>query len=202
MNWGVLDRCTDRQRLRHAFGGATALACAAFMLAVPTSAQAQAAVANGTAQAVIVEPLGLVKIRDLRFGRMAASATAGTVTVDQNTGLCSVTGGVVSAGGCGFAEFGGQGVRRMTLRIQIPTTITLTGPAGATMVVNTMTLGTSPDLTYIGGNGNGLGNGNRRYQINSNTGIFTIRVGGRLNVGANQRPGTYSGTFAVTVQYQ
>ncbi len=165
-------------------------------------AQAQAVSARGTAQAVIVEPLGLVKIQDLRFGRMAAGTTAGTVTVDPTTGACSVTGGVISFGGCGFSEFAGQGVRRLTLRIQIPTTITLNGPAGATMVVNNFTLGTAPDLNYIGGNGNGLGNGNRRYQITSASGIFTLRVAGRLNVGANQRPGVYTGTFTVQVNYQ
>ena len=63
-------------------------------------------------------------------------------------------------------------------------------------------LGTAPDLNYIGGNGNGLGNGNRRYQITSASGIFTLRVAGRLNVGANQRPGVYTGTFTVQVNYQ
>jgi hypothetical protein len=197
MNWGVLLSCGQPQRLQRAICAALALAGTALSA---TSAQAQ--VANGTAQAVIVEPLGLVKIADLRFGRMAVSSTAGTVTVDPNTGACAVTGGVVSAGGCGFAQFGGQGVRRMRLRIQVPTTITLTGPGGATMVANTITLGTAPELQYIGGNGNGLGNGNRRYEITSNTGIFTFRIGGRLNVGANQAPGVYTGTFNVTVQYQ
>ena len=70
------------------------------------------------------------------------------------------------------------------------------------MTVNNFTMGLAPDVTYIGGNGHGLGNGNRRYQINSNTGIFTFRLGGRLNVGANQAPGVYNGTFNVTVQYQ
>jgi hypothetical protein len=95
-----------------------------------------------------------------------------------------------------------MGTRRMTVRFQIPTTVTLTGPAGATMLVDTMTLGTQPGLTLLGGNGNGLGNGNRRYSIDANSGIFTFRVAGRLNVGANQRAGVYTGSFPVTVQYQ
>jgi hypothetical protein len=29
-----------------------------------------------------------------------------------------------------------------------------------------------------------------------------MRVGGRLNVGANQAPGVYTGSFNVTVNYQ
>lgn len=183
-------------RLR-AFGAAGALACAA-LLAPPALAQT----GTGTAQVTIVEPLGLVKIEDLNFGKVAATAAPGRVLVDPNTGTCSVTGAVSSGGGCQFAEFGGMGVRRFTLRIQIPTTVTLTGPGGATMLADTFTLGTSPDLVFIGGNGNGLGAGNRRYQISSPTGIFTFRLGGRLNVGANQTPGVYNGTFNVTVQYQ
>jgi hypothetical protein len=31
--------------------------------------------------------------------------------------------------------------------------------------------------------------------------FFTFRVGGRLNVAANQAEGIYAGTFTVTVQY-
>jgi hypothetical protein len=54
---------------------------------------------------VVVEPLALIKIRDLDFGRIAAQPTAGTVTVDPNTGACTATGGVISVGNCGYAEF-------------------------------------------------------------------------------------------------
>jgi hypothetical protein len=93
-----------------------------------------------------------------------------------------------------------MGARRMMVRFQMPTTITLTGP-GQNMTVTNFTLDTTPDLTFVGGNGNGLGNGNRRYRIEPSSGIFTFRVGGRLNVNANQAGGNYTGTFQVTVQY-
>ncbi len=199
MNWGVPDRCGQTQRLMRRFCALLALASAA-LIASPAAAQAVAA--NAGAQATIVEPLGLIKIQDLVFGRIAARTTAGTVTVDPNTGTCTLTGPIARVGDCQYAEFAGMGVRRFTVRIQIPVTITLIGPGGATMLVNNLTLGTMPGLVYVGGNGNGLGNGNRRYQITSNTGIFTMRVGGRLNVGANQAPGVYSATFPVTVNYQ
>lgn len=194
MDRGLFQICTPKR----CTAGPVALLIWALVAAAPAQAQS----VTGTGQAVIVEPLGLVKIEDLRFGRMAAGPVAGVVTVDPSTGTCSTTGGVVSGGGCGFAQFGGQGVRQLTVRIQIPASATLTGPNGATMVASNFTLGTAPDLTFIGGNGNGLGNGNRRYQINSSTGIFTLRLGGRLDVGANQSPGVYTGAFAVTVQYQ
>ena len=178
------------------------------VLLVPAPAAAQTA--TGTAQAVIVEPLGLVKVQDLKFGRIAATTSGGTIVVNADTGACTASGGVLSAGGCGSAQFAGRGVRRLTVRIQLPATVNLTGPAGAIMVADAITLGASPDLAFLGGgNGNGNGNGNGggqgsvpRYQVSASSGIFTFRLGGRLNVGAGQRPGQYSGTFPVTVQYQ
>jgi len=33
-------------------------------------------------------------------------------------------------------------------------------------------------------------------------GVLDIRFGGRLRVGANQREGSYAGSFAVTLDYQ
>ena len=58
-------------------------------------------------------------------------------------------------------------------------------------------------LAACAANGNGNGNGGGpRFEIASNSGIFTFRVGARLNVGANQAPGVYTGTFPVTVIYQ
>ena len=199
MHWGVsMPRGQIGQAIR-AVCAALALALAALL---SSPAQAQTATAQGSATAVIVTPLTLVKVQDLNFGRIVARPTAGTVTVDVNTGACTMTGITIHQGACQFAEFAGMGARRMTVRFQIPTNVTLTGPAGATMLVDKMTLGTQPGLTFLGGNGNGLGNGNRRYSIDSNSGIFTFRVAGRLNVGANQRAGVYTGSFNVTVQYQ
>lgn len=166
-----------------------------FVLLVPGAARAQTA--RATAQATIVEPLGLVKVQDLRFGRIAASATAGTVTVNADTGACTASGGVIATGGRGFGQFAGQGTKKFIVRVQIPASVTLTGPAGSTMVVGAIVLGAAPDLAYLGVTG-----GTPRYQISSSNGIFTFRLGGRLGIAANQRPGQYSGTYSVTVQYQ
>lgn len=199
MHWGV---SMPRGQIGLAIRAVCAVLALALSALLAPIAQAQVAAAQGASTAVIVTPLTLVKVQDLNFGRIAARPTAGTVTVDVNNGGCTVTGGLIHQGNCQFAEFAGMGTRRMRVRIQIPTTATLTGPGGATMLVDTMALGTQPDLTFMGGNGNGLGNGNRRYEINSPTGIFMFRVAGRLNVGANQAPGVYNGTFPVTVQYQ
>lgn len=199
MNRGFLGLGMAPKRVWRAI--CAALACAVLTLAPPALA-GETASASGTTTAVVVAPLSLIKTQDLRFGRIAPRATAGTVTVNPDTGACTITGPILHIGTCGFAEFTGMGRRNMTVRIQIPTSVTLTGPGGASMLADTMTLGTSPDITFIGGNGNGLGSGNRRYRIEPTSGIFSMRVAGRLNIGANQAPGLYTGTFSVTVQYQ
>ena len=181
--------------------------CAAlvFTLALLSASpvRAQAVVASGAAEAVVVAPLALVANEALNFGRVAPGAAAGTVLLNPDTLACTTTGPIVRTGVCQPAEFTGMGTRRMTVRIQIPTTVTLTRVGGPqTMTVTGLALDTTPDLTFLGGNGNGLNNGNRRYQIAPNSGIFTFRVGGTLNVGANQLGGVYNGSFVVTVQYQ
>ena len=132
MNRGVSVRCAQMQPLQRGFCTLTALALAS-MFAAP--AHAERVNATGTSQATVVAPLSLIKIRDLNFGRIAARTTAGTVTVDPDTGACTVTGPILSVGGCGFSEFAGMGSRRMNVRIQIPTTVTLTGQVVGMMFV-------------------------------------------------------------------
>lgn len=176
------------------------LAC---LMLAPTTASAQTpavVTATATGRATIVAPLTLIKIDDMNFAKIAPRPTAGTVVLDPATNVCTTTGAILQIGSCQAANFAGMGARRMTVRFQVTSTVNLTGP-GQPMVLDTMVVDTSPDLTFIGGNGNGLGNGNRRYRIDSPSGIFTIQVGGTLRVNANQAPGIYTGTFNLTVQY-
>ena len=196
MNLGLSRRS---RALRHA-GCALSAALACIVVAAPVTAK-EVATGSGTSSAVVVEPLSLIKTADLSFGKIVPRPTAGTVTVNADTGACVVTGVIMQVGTCRTAQFTGMGRRNMTVRFTLPSTVTLTSPGGATMIADTLTVGSAPDVTYLGGNGNGNGNGNRRYRINPPSGIFTFRVGARLNVGANQAPGIYVGTFAVTVQY-
>jgi Domain of unknown function (DUF4402) len=199
MKWGLPGQFAMHGNRGSAVRAALGCALAGLIWAAPASAETVAG--GGTGNAVVVEPLALIKVQDLDFGKIVPRPTAGTVTVNPDTGACSVTGTILQVGTCKFAQFTGMGRRNNRVRFQLPTTITLTAPGGATMTADTLTLGTSPDLTFAGGNGNGLGNGNRRWTINQASGIFSFRIGARLNVGANQAPGLYVGTFNVTVQY-
>ena len=177
-------------------------ACAALVLAGALAAAplAQAAPgdsgsASASANIAVVTPLVLIKMADLNFGKVATQADAGTVVINPDTSTCTATGGLVHAGACQAAVFGGMGTRNMYVRINVPASVSLTGP-GASMVLDTLTLDTAPDFT-IQGSGS-----NRRYRIITQTGIFNFNLGGTLHVNAAQAPGTYAGTFTVQVQYQ
>jgi hypothetical protein len=150
---------------------------------------ALAATATSAVELVVIEPFTIVKTRDLAFGNLIPSAAAGTVTINPNTSARSTTGGVTAAAGSFHpAEFVTRGTPNRRVLVRLPnSTVTLTRVGGgATMTVSNFTRnGAPPTSTPLDA-----------------TGILTFRVGGRLNVGANQLPGTYSGSFSIEVQYQ
>ncbi len=182
------------------------------MLATLSSTQAAAQGAKITAQAAaratVVAPMTLVYVQDLKFGRIVPRPQAGTVTVDQVTGACSVTGPILEVGKCQFAQFAGMGSKNMAARISLSSVVNLTG-LGQTMVLDNITLGTNNTISFTGnGNANGKGVGltkganAERYTITTNSGIFVLNIGGRLNVNANQLGGFYTGSITISVQYQ
>lgn len=155
-----------------------ALACAA-------AGPAFAGTATATAGAVTLKPLAVVKLRDLDFGRITASASAGTVSIDPDTKTRSTTGGVVAAGGspqsAEFMTYGSPGKTMQVSRGALPVLTRVGG--GATMAVTAITL-----------------NGDTTKFLNA-AGLFDLFVGGTLAVAANQADGTYSGTFDITFTY-
>lgn len=151
--------------------------------------------ASASSEIAVVEPLQLVKTGDLDFGTIITRSTAGTVTVDAASSNCTTTGGIVHVGSCAAATFSGYGTRNqlVILRAQNPTP--LTGP-GAPMTLSNFQFHGNPDLALV------LQLfGLQVMRINPSTGIFDFRVGGRLNVNANQAPGTYTGSFEVRIDY-
>ena len=171
-----------RNSLRFVVVGA-ALAAASFA----TSASA-AASATATATAEILQSLTLTANTALDFGQIAAN-TGGTVTVKADSTV-SQTGTLVWTG------------------TRVPAGFTVTGTKGASVVV---TLPTVASTLYLGGN---VASPNKMtldtfsvnpvagMQLDAVTGATTFDVGGRLTVGSAQTPGTYSGTFVVSVEYQ
>lgn len=207
MNLGVTRQTGRIWAVVRAFCAALLFAWAA-LFAAPALAKNPPASATANARATIVAPLTVVWVQDMSFGRIVPRPQAGTVTVDQVTGACTVTGPILEVGRCQFAQFAGMGSKNMNARISLTNVVNLTGP-GQAMVLDKVTLGTNSTISLAGnGNANGRGvgltkGGNaERYQITTTSGIFVLNIGGRLNVNANQAPGFYTGQIAISVQYQ
>lgn len=157
---------------------------------------AHAGQANGRAEIAVLRTLSFIKIDDLEFGNIIAGPSAGTVTISP-FGVRSTTGPVtVTGGGFQQAQFGGRGAPNQNLQISMTAnTVTLRRSVGPqTMIANAFIIGSSPTQP--------LSTTPRRFRIASPTGVFQFGVGARLNVGANQVPGNYSGTFRLTLIYQ
>lgn len=176
-----------------------AAALAAFALCAPVAVHAapgDTAASAGEAEVVVVRPLQLSKARDLDFGRIAARPTAGTVTVNPATGACTKTGAILHLGGCASAEFAGMGTRNQLIYVQVQNVTQLTGP-GAPMNMTNLQIDGGGDLAFSFFQIFGWS----VYRINPTNGIFDFRVGGTLNVNANQAPGDYQGSFNVRIEY-
>jgi hypothetical protein len=167
---------------------------AGFLALATIPVVAQAGTISGDAQVGVVTPLSFIQVENLDFGSVISGNTAGTVTLSP-ANVRTATGGVVLVGnGFQSGRFAGMGAQNQRVRIRLtPNTIVLTGP-GPSMTVSNFTIDPAGTLQQIGGSPN--------YRILPANGIFLFTVGGRLNVGANQPAGFYSGTFTATLDYQ
>jgi hypothetical protein len=185
------------------YRGACALLAASFAALASSHAAAQAVdgdTATARIQTVIQTPGSIDKTADMNFGSIAQSSNAGTVVLTPaNSATCTTTGGLIRTGVCRAARFSIYGRRNWKVRIRETNggVVTLNGPAGATMTMNAITMSYT-DLTPVNGaNGWNLG----RYNIDNNTGIAEIWLGGTLNVGVAQTPGVYTGTVVIQIQF-
>lgn len=157
---------------------------------------AEAASVPGTANVVAIRPLGIVKTQDLDFGTMAPSASAGTVSVNAQTGARTAAGGAILSGGTpAAAEFtiAAAPLRIVSFTLNPNNTLILTrSGGGASMTVNQFRASYNGLLPVpLGPN-----------QLVPLNGLLFLRLGGRLNLAANQMEGAYEGNFTVTVDYQ
>ena len=173
------------------------IACAgavAFLAPVPALANGAAAI-TVSSQAAIIARHALVKTADLRFGTNIAGNTQGTITIGPD-GAVSRTGGAVRAGGItGPAQFYAYSRRNNTASLSLGANfinITRAG-GGAQMRVDNFTISSDPPTI--------LTTSNTTFTLNTPNGIFPFNIGGTLHIGAHQMPGTYSGTFSVTINY-
>lgn len=162
---------------------ACSAALLAALLATPATADSGSnETRNGSANAQVVRPLVLSHWAGfaLRFGRFNVGNTSGTVSV-------SSSGSGSAAGGVAFVSGSSTSSDRMIVQGDPNRLVSITTGAGSVSNgSNAMTFTTSPALPA-------------GYIPIAGTGFFT--VGGTLNVAAGQMPGSYSGSYPVTVTY-
>ena len=151
----------------------------AFAQAGPTSTT------QGTADAIVVDSIQVTPTdgTTLNFGRIAAEA--GTVTVNANGTFSSSPAMIVDDTNIGAASFDVTGTPGLAYSADIDTTVTLTGSLGGTMTASLTPSGTGAVSSSLDGT----------------TGADQFSVGGTLTVANEQTPGTYQGSFDVTVRY-
>lgn len=176
---------------------ARALAGVLLCLAVSPRAEAQGtSTLVVTTSATIAGALRITNTGPLNFGDVLAGVTPGTVSVDLTTAAtptvtrvatpgASLSGTLFSAATFLVERTGGGNSHVYVTLPSWPVTLTRSG-GGASMTADTF-----------------RGNLNATCDGSSPPGPcpkapFTLWVGARLNVGANQAPGVYSGTFGVT----
>jgi hypothetical protein len=148
--------------------------------------------AHATAQ--ITAPLQ-IQCSAMDFASLLAKSTATSVTLppdgspilDPNSILMPGAGQDAKASSCSVT-----GDVAATYSVTIPSSVTLANGSGQSMIVNSFTVSSDGDSNPLSrllhNDGTGLG-------------IDSFGVGAKLNVGANQAPGSYNGTYIVSVQY-
>jgi hypothetical protein len=164
------------------------LAALAATLVAATPANAATGTRSATAEArgVVLQPLTLTKVTDLDFGTVAGSNALGTVSVDADSGVRTVSGGVIAVpSSFSRARFDGLGQEGQTYAL------TLAQPTGNLLYSGSNSIGGTLSLDS-GGATRVIGTG----------GNFTVYVGGDFSIAANQPNGTYTALFTLTADYQ
>jgi hypothetical protein len=155
-------------------------------LSVNVFAQNTATVSNANASAKIISKITLAQTTPLNFGTTAQTALGGTVTLTAASDVATYSNpdSKINSSTEARALFSVTGETGATYSIVLPTTdVTLTRASGTeTMTINGFATEDATTNTIEGG-------------------ISSFHVGAVLNVGVNQVPGTYNGTYAVTVNY-
>jgi hypothetical protein len=195
MEWGSLLR-RARRRSRASGGRAAGALLVAIALA-PATALAQVDTDFAIVRGEILDTMVVENEADLDFGDLVPGTANGTVVLTPSaTPTCTTNNGIVHTGNCRAARFDGSASFLFFLRVTKPpgNQVTLTGPMGATMVVNNLSYAmTTPNIPF------GSTATEQRYWLFAAD--FTLYVGGTLNVASNQRPGIYNGTFTLEFNY-
>ncbi len=168
--------------------------------AMPAPAFAQAwdappATDEAETRAIVVTNNSFFLVDDMNFGDIIAGTDPSVIRLLPNGNRTVVSGNAVLVNNDHRpARFAGKGRRNQFVLISVTTaSIPLTGP-GPDMTVSQFEIGSTPTVI--------LTPTPLSFRITGTRGIFNFPVGARLNVGANQPHGTYTGQFEITLDFQ
>lgn len=181
-----------------------AVCLAALALLAPFAVQAQTAgdftsnVQSGEASVAITFPSALSNTGDLDFGTIITGNAPGSVTIAPD-GEVTTAGNVISMGGtrpAGFLlEKGAYTDFPTAFSPILPETVEIVNEndASATMTIRNLTTDFNRRRPYF-----------VIFSVPAWWGVtnYDFRVGGTLDVDANQKSGVYTGTFEVQVDFQ
>lgn len=150
---------------------------------VMAASAANAASVSATATAEILQQVQIAKTADLNFGSIVPdSAASANVIVDPDGTNTRNCGGLTCADDALVSS----------------AAFNVTGATGLTAVISLSSLATIDD----GGNSMNISLSQSDATLLMTGSAVPTYVGGTLTVPANQAPGTYSGSFDVTAEYQ
>lgn len=160
---------------------------------VAAAVAATSGTSAGSGTALVLRNLSVAGLANMNFGRLTLP-TSGTQTVSLSPVSQAVTLAGTGAGGSVWsspapsaAQFRISGEGGRAVSVSVPSTVTLTGPAGASAIVVT-TSATASGAQTLGGTA-------------GSAGTLDISIGGSFNVSASTVVGAYSGTISMTTQY-
>ena len=174
--------------LKHAIRSLLILCVIFFGFDKEACVSGQAAIANASMSATILEPIHLANVRDMKFGNISAGETPGTVILSPTAASSrTTTGGVTLPSGSGTvqsAKFIISGEAALPYSIVLPSETIILSNGLSLMTIGSFT--SDPP-------GSGI----------MTSGSESIYIGATLNVNANQEPGIYKSTkdFEITVNY-
>jgi hypothetical protein len=167
---------------------------------VVVSAQTMSSV-TASAGATIIVPLTLTEQNALHFGSTSKPlGVGGAVILSTENASLDYVGGI-SGSSMGApasnAVFSLSGASNYGYTITLPTTITIVGPEASSMIIDDLKIrfSNTAEEMAISQNNNSI------TKVLSTNGTDTFRLGGRLNVSADQIAGHYTGAYNVTVNY-
>lgn len=134
--------------------------------------------------------LNVTQSAALNFGAIESLGGNSVVRINPQTGLRSIVSGasginLISGSPSALAgQFSVSGQPGVNININLPSSVSLSGNNGGTMVVNNFTGYPGSTTATLNASGN-----------------LTLGVGADLTIGAGQAPGTYTGTYNVTINY-